>query len=139
MSEKFIGAYALTGGGEGALDARDGTLCSDGDKAFVIVSPYLYIYELDADSGEDEDSPAIIAPDINAGDKRWKLVGTTAPQGTNTGDIIRFNATTGYWESCAQPFEFTQIILTPRASPVSDVEGAIYYKSTDNGVYVATE
>lgn len=137
--KKHTGHYALTGGGEGALDARDGALCSDGDKAFVITSSYLYVYQLDADSGLDEDSPKIIAPDSNAGTKRWILIGTTAPEGTNTGDIIRYNATTDHWESCAEPLEFSQIILTPRESPVSEVEGAIYYKSTDNGVYVATE
>lgn len=136
---KHTGAYALTGGGEGALDARDGALCSDGDKAFVITASYLYVYVLDADSGLAEDSPKVIAPFINAGDKRWILIGTTAPAGTNTGDIIRYNATTGNWESSAEPLSFTQIILTPRASPVSDVKGALYYKSTDNAVYVATE
>ena len=136
---QILPAFSLTGGGAGALDAIDGALLSDGDIAFVATSSYLYIYKLDADSGLAEDSPAVIAPDANGGLKRWKFVGTTAPEGTNTGDIIRYNATSGYWESCAEPFEFTQIILTPRESPVSEVEGAIYYKSTDNGVYVATE
>lgn len=136
---QILPAFSLTGGGTGALDAIDGALLSDGDVAHVATSSYLYIYKLDADSGLAEDSPAVIAPDANANDKRWKLIGTTAPAGMNTGDIIRYNATTGHWESCAQPFEFTQIILTPQATPVSEVEGAIYYKSSDNGVYVATE
>ena len=31
---------------------------------------------------------------------------TDYPAGTNTGDIIRYNAATGNWESCADPFEF---------------------------------
>ena len=59
--------------------------------------------------------------------------------GTNTGDIIRWNAVTEAWESCAEPFEFTQINLTPAASAVADTEGGFYYKSGDKAIYVCTE
>lgn len=139
MPVKAIGATALTGGGTGALDSRSGSLLTDGDVAFVETSDYVYIYVLDADSGLPEDPPRVIAPDANPGTKRWILIGSSVPQGVNTGDIIRYNAATGNWESCVEPFEFTQIVLTPRATPVSDVEGGLFYKSTDNGVYVGTE
>jgi len=71
MAIKFHGATALTGGGSDALDALDGDELSDGDAAFVVTSNYVYIYVVDADSAAAEDSPEIIAPDTNAGDKRW--------------------------------------------------------------------
>ena len=66
-------AKALTGGGATALDFIDGTDLADGDLAFVTVSGIVYVYRLDATSGETESSPAIIQPDDNAGDKRWIL------------------------------------------------------------------
>ncbi len=58
--------------------------------------------------------------------------------GSNTGDIIRWNAVTEKWESNAEPFDFTQINLTPQAGAVENTEGGIYYK-TDKKVYVCTE
>jgi hypothetical protein len=36
--------------------------------------------------------------------------------GTNTGDILRWNASTGKWEKTSEPFVFTEINLTPKAS-----------------------
>lgn len=61
------------------------------------------------------------------------------PDGTNTGDIIRWNATTGAWEVAVEPLEFTQINLTPSVSAIEDVEGGIYYNSVDKSVYVCTD
>jgi hypothetical protein len=61
------------------------------------------------------------------------------PDGTNTGDIIRYNAVTGDWESCTEPFEFQGLILVPMALPGSPVEGFVAYNITDNGLYVAVE
>jgi hypothetical protein len=58
--------------------------------------------------------------------------------GDNTGDIIRWNATTEAWESSAEPLDFTQINLTPQAAAVEDAEGGMYYKSSDNSVYICT-
>lgn len=72
---------ALTGGGAGALDARDGTALGEGDIAIVTASGVLYIYQLSATSGATESSPNIIAPDTNAGTKRWLI--QQVPQ-TNT-------------------------------------------------------
>jgi len=72
----FYPAIALTGGADGALDAFDGSTLGNGDAAFV-VNPTDFtfsVYTLDADNGQDEDSPSIIKPDANAGDKRWVLV-----------------------------------------------------------------
>lgn len=58
-----------------------------------------------------------------------------ALEGSTTGDIIRWNATTEVWESAAEPLTFTEIILTPTASAPSDTEGGIFYK-TDGYIYV---
>ena len=68
-----FGATCLTGGTAGCLDAINGALLSDGDKAIVSTATLVYFYNLDADSAAGESSPAIIAPDTNAGDKRWLL------------------------------------------------------------------
>ena len=61
------------------------------------------------------------------------------PVGRDSGDLIRYNAGTGAWESCAEPAEFKQINLMPREFPMEDAEGGVYYKSTDKSVYVCTE
>lgn len=75
MADKNIywSKTALTGGAAGALDSIDGTGLQDGEIAFVFVSGVLYTYRLDVDSAAAESSPSIIAPDTNAGDKRWIL------------------------------------------------------------------
>ena len=62
---------------------------------------------------------------------------TDYPVGTNTGDIIRYNAATGDWESCAEPFEFKGIVLVPMALPGGAVpEGYVGYNLVDKGIYV---
>ena len=67
-------ATALTGGGEGALDAINGNLLLDKYGAIVAVGgDKYYFYTLDEDSGLAESSPDVIAPDANAGLKRWIL------------------------------------------------------------------
>lgn len=70
----FWSKTALTGGAAPALDSIDGDSLTDGDFAHVVVGGILYVYKLDADSGEDESPPSIIAPGTNAGTKRWILL-----------------------------------------------------------------
>lgn len=78
MSKYFYPATSLTGGAVGALDYIDGTGLADGDGAIVIVGgDSIYFYVLDADSAAAESSPSVIAPDANAGDKRWVQVGVS--------------------------------------------------------------
>lgn len=77
----IYGATALTGGGATALDSIDGADLSDGDAATVITDAGVYWYHLNATSAATENSPFRIAPDSNAGDKRWHLVGTTSRLG----------------------------------------------------------
>lgn len=64
----------LTGGTSAALDGIDGADLIDGDRAIVITSDRQYfMYVLDSTSGAAEDPPDVIAPDLNAGDKRWLI------------------------------------------------------------------
>jgi hypothetical protein len=72
MAQKWLPASSLTGGSEGSLDAIDGSNLSDGDRA-IVIADLVYFYVLDDDSGLSESSPSVIAPDNNAGDKRWIL------------------------------------------------------------------
>ena len=91
MSVKGYKFTALTGGGVGALDAEDGAGLSDGDIAVVMVSGLRYDYELDADSGLAEAAPNIIAPDTNAGDKRWILQRTPQTNTVPIGTIVAWS------------------------------------------------
>jgi len=79
MTAKFKPCIALIGGGAGALDAIDGVDLAEGDAAIVITSSGAYHYYLNATSAAAENSPNVIAPDVNAGDKRWILVTPQAP------------------------------------------------------------
>ena len=58
--------------------------------------------------------------------------------GSTTGDVIRWNADTEKWESCAEPLALKQINLTPLAAAMEDVEGGMYYKSGDKAIMVCT-
>ena len=74
MANKVWPATVLTGGGTGALDGIDGAnLTEDEHVALVITSSGVYLYYLDHTSGATENSPYVIAPYLNAGDKRWIL------------------------------------------------------------------
>jgi hypothetical protein len=78
-------ATSLTGGGTGALDAIDGQNLQDGDMAKVTNSTGTYDYYLDSTSGLSENSPRVIAPDVNAGTKRWILVKDPSKYYVNSG------------------------------------------------------
>ena len=75
MAEKYsYWATSLIGGAEGSLDSIDGTDLNDQDMAIVaVMADKFYLYSLDADSAAAESSPDVIAPDSNAGLKRWIL------------------------------------------------------------------
>jgi len=64
---------ALTGGTTDALDSKDGALLTDKDMALVTLDGNTYIYELDSTHAGNENSPYVISPDDNAGNKRWVL------------------------------------------------------------------
>jgi len=58
--------------------------------------------------------------------------------GSVTGDIIRWNETSEAWEVKSEPLIFNGIILNPSTVALSDVEGGLFYKSTDKSVNVCT-
>jgi len=78
MANFIYGAVSLTGGTTGSLDSIDGTGLGDGDACIVFTGTTTYVYALDETSGAAENSPEIIAPDTNAGDKRWNLLAARA-------------------------------------------------------------
>jgi hypothetical protein len=61
------------------------------------------------------------------------------PDGSTTGDIIRWNDSLGGWEVADEPFEFAGIILTPALASLIDAAGAMYFKSDTQAVMVCTE
>jgi len=73
---------ALTGGTADSLDAINGNLLADNDFAFALVGGLAYLYNLNASSGAAEDSPRVIAPDTNPGNKRWILQSSIATGAT---------------------------------------------------------
>lgn len=70
---------SLTGGGAKSLDSIDGNALSAGDIAKVVTADYVREYYLNATSGASESVPNVIAPDSNAGTKRWELIENAVP------------------------------------------------------------
>lgn len=87
MARKRYWAYAVDGGTAGAMDAIDGSSLSVGDICEVHNSTTHSIYYL-AESAATENSPHIVTPDSNAGDKRWELAFPTLNADTSA---------RGYW------------------------------------------
>jgi len=132
---------SLTGGVDSTyLDYADGNSLSDKDRAFAIVSGLLYLYELNATSGAAESSPNVIAPDTNAGTKRWILVSaytlqiaasivdgdlTHAPDGNSVFDALALKA------PLASPV-FTTQITTPIVYGGAAANGDITIEGTSH-------
>lgn len=126
MADKVIywSKTALTGGAAGALDSIDGTALQDGEVAHVWISNVLYIYLLDVDSGAAESSPAIIAPDTNAGDKRWILQSYYSGSGTLYTDHIA-ESTSGHG------VEIDGLTIKDSGFAIgSDADGDMYYRAS---------
>lgn len=117
--------YALTGGTSGSLDDLDGSNLAGGDMAITVGSDdRIYFHKLDASSGETESSPDIIAPDTNAGTKRWILL-----QSSHTiygGVGISFEATAKPTASGEYSF------LMPYGMTILfDCAGSVFYNATN--------
>jgi hypothetical protein len=69
---------------------------------------------------------------------RITVTGDGLPEGVNTGDIIRWNAISGGWEVIEEPFELSEIKLTPKASS-DGAEGTVFYSNVDKKLYVGVE
>lgn len=80
------GATSLTGGTTSSLDNINGGELNDGDPAVVnLPAGGTYWYTLDEDSGLAENSPFVISPDTNAGNKRW--ICTNCGNSSQRGDV----------------------------------------------------
>lgn len=121
--KNVYGFIALTGGGQGALDAIDGADLDDQDFATGVVAGIVYQYWLDEDSGLDESSPNIIAPNANAGDKRWilssisKLTGDLDAQNHSINNVLAINGATTKSEACTLTLSEAGLILVSAESP----------------------
>jgi len=122
---------SLVGGGLDALDGIDGANLVDGHVAYVYMSGIKYEYILDADSGASEDVPNVIAPDTNAGDKRWILQGATFEsvtlQSVPTADA---HAATKEYVDNAVAASVWSFFLTDDSA---DVSGYYYLKDEETG------
>lgn len=127
MSINGYKCTALTGGAAGALDALDGAGLLNGDIAIVMASGLLYLFELDDDSGESESSPNVIAPDANAGTKRWKLQQQPVTNTVPVGAIMPFVG--GYFSSGSNG-GFTNVIGNDAAT-INALVGASGYRVCD--------
>ena len=80
---------ALTGGIADALDSIPGSTLIGTDCALVTVpsTGIAYLYLCDISSGAAESSPDVIAPDTNAGDKRWILQNAYIAAGSGPGGL----------------------------------------------------
>ena len=63
----------------------------------------------------------------------------SVPDGSDSGDILRWNEATGSWEIRSEPFELKGIVLTPAIESLIDAEGAIYYNANQKAVLVCTD
>ena len=124
----------LTGGGAGALDAIDGAGLNDGDLGFVRTSSWeLHSYILDADSGLTESSPQAIAPDSNAGSKRWILLYTSALNAPLQNLII--NADFGVWSNATIETQGAAV----KADDCADDDTADWSKDTNTTLTFDTD
>lgn len=124
----FYGATVLIGGGAGALDKIDGADLSDLDGAVVISTDAFYPYHLDADSAAAENSPQVVSPDANAGDKRWLL-----RNGVFAGLTVYGNAGFGI-EVAALP---VNVVVNARGGPAASgtsQTGGFRIGSPDNNI-----
>jgi hypothetical protein len=126
MADKVIywSKTGLTGGAATDLDSIDGAALQDGEIAHVWISNVLYIYLLDVDSGAAESSPAIIAPDTNAGDKRWILQSYYSGSGTLYTDHIAES-------TAAHGVEIDGLTIKDSGFAIgSDADGDMYYRAS---------
>jgi hypothetical protein len=84
MPYKALWAADLTGGGTGAADKIPTAILEDKNAVFVprLSDLQMYMYAIDDDLGGSEDSPSLIVPDDESGNKRLVILGLTLP---NTG------------------------------------------------------
>ena len=80
MANKVYAFNHLTGGtNDSYLDYHEGADLVHGDMAFGMVSGKFYAYFLEDEAYASENSPNIIAPDVEDNGKRWVLASEYVP------------------------------------------------------------
>ena len=74
-----------------------------------------------------------------SGSRKTAVVRGMLPAGVNTGDLVRYNAATGAWETNAEPDAFKGLVLTPALASLIEAEGAVYYQSSSKHILVCTD
>lgn len=142
MAVKLYKSAGTTGGTTGKVDSIDGDLLNQGDFDFVFdqTNQYWIPYELDADIGGSENEPLLIAPDANAGNKRWRIgfVRWLKNAISYTGDFIIKQAGKGLVLGDGAHDGSGFKIYKPagnepvRIVPISDVQGVAFRNAADD-------
>jgi hypothetical protein len=117
---------AYTGGGDEALDGIDGSILKDGDACYVDVpgTAIHSVHILDADSGLDENSPLIVKPDSNAGDKRWVLargpVGSLPALPFSCGRLSNYGGSSPFEIAQFVPYNGNKILIDGKIEIIPD-------------------
>ena len=138
MPFRFYAKTKLIGGSKGALDKEDGKNLNNGDIAVAITIDGFAAYVLKDNLKTFENPPNMIRPRHNAGKKAWVIKVPNLLIKNNLFDnaLIRYNAKSKHFESCAQPREFLDMILTPRNVAPPEREGTMWYKKPARGIFV---
>jgi hypothetical protein len=119
MATNFYPRLVLSGGTGGAIDEFDGDDLYDGDVFITVANGFAYFHYLDDDSAAAEQSPSVIAPDTNPGDKRAILAGMIMKQ------LMLENG-----DDDAFPAQF--VLRKNRTAAVDDGIGIIYFQANDD-------
>ena len=77
MAFQIFRRLTITGGGGDAINGIDGATLEGNELVLYVDSTgNCCIYWLDASSGATDVYPDIVSPLVNAGSKRWKILGT---------------------------------------------------------------
>lgn len=142
MGVKLYKSVGTTGGTAGKVDGIDGALLNQGDFDFVFdqTNQYWIPYELDADIGGAESDPLLIAPDINAGGKRWRIgfvrwlknaiayAGDFIIKGVGKGLVLGDGAHDGSGFKIYKPSGNEPV----RIVPISDAQGVAFRNAADD-------
>lgn len=142
MAVKLYKSVGTTGGTTGKVDGIDGDLLNQGDFDFLFdqTDRYWIPYELDADIGGSENDPLLIAPDANAGNKRWRLgfirwlknainyAGDFIIKGVGKGLVLGDGAHDGSGFKVYKPDGNHPV----RIVPISDAQGVAFRNASDD-------
>lgn len=142
MAVKLYKSVGTTGGTTGKVDGIDGDLLNQGDFDFVFDegSQYWMPFHLDAAIGGAENDPLLIAPDANAGNKRWRLgfirwlkdaiayAGDFIIKGVGKGLVLGDGAHDGSGFKIYKPDGNHPV----RIVPISDAQGVAFRNAADD-------